>query len=437
VTTRRHFSKGEDRTTVTRRIAAAAGAVILLCFLLGIGASVSEAQTAPSSGPTTGFVTRAGTQLVVNGQPWRFAGYNLPCAQPFTLTDVDLGAYLDNIQNNSSANTVRTWFFQSNGGPGNWASFDRVIAALKARGMRVIPTLVNQWTDCEPTTSEKSLAWYQTGYKQPNDGYPLSFRDFATQVAAHYGNEPTIAFWQLVNEAEAPSSGGGCDETAATAALRSFSDDMATAMHQADPRHLVNLGTQGTGQCGANGGADYRNVHAGALDLCEYHDYGAAGQAMPSNGVNLLKERIADCHALGKPIFVGESGIAGNVQPDGSEPACPSWPNCTVPLTFQTLQQRATFVQAKIQAANTAGVVGYVIWFKSPYYAPSTDHYAIGDGDPTEPILALALQGSPPAPVPEVPWPALLGASGGLLLAMVAVGGHMVRGRRSELPAAG
>jgi hypothetical protein len=408
---------------VTRRIAFAAGAVIPLCFLLGIGATASHAQTTQPSGPTAGFVTRSATQLVVNGQPWKFAGYNLPCAQPFTLSTGELGSYLDDIQNNSNANTVRMWFFQSNGGPGNWAPFDNVIAALKARGMRVIPTLVNEWNACEPTTTNKSLSWYQTGYKQTNDGYPLSFRNFATQVAAHYADEPTIAFWQLVNEAEAPNADGTCTESTATAGLRSFSDDMATAIHQVDPHHLVNLGTQGTGQCGANGSADYRNVHAGALDLCEYHDYGDAGQAMPSNGVNLLKERIADCHALGKPIFVGESGIAGNVQPDGSEPACPNWPNCPAPgqLTFQTLQQRATFFQAKIQAANTAGVVGYVIWFKSPYYAPSTDHYAIGDGDPTEPVLAGAIQASPAAQVPEVPWPALLAVTSGLLLAAVVV----------------
>jgi hypothetical protein len=405
---------------VTLRIGTAVGSAILaLCVLARATAGVSAAQAAPPTGPTSGFVARSGTQLTVNGQPWKFAGYNLPCAQPFTLTEAELGSYLDDIQQNSGANTVRVWFFQSNGGPDNagpnigpadsWAPFDQVIAALKARGMRAIPTLTNEWTDCEPTAGNKSLAWYQTGYTQSNDGYRLSFHDFATDVAAHYANEPTIAFWQLVNEAESPSADGTCNETTATAALRSFSDAMANAIHEVDHNHLVNLGTQGAGQCGANGSADYRNVHAGALDLCEYHDYGHAGQAMPSDGVNLLKERIDDCHALGKPIFVGESGIAGNVQPDGSEPPCPNWPtDCTSTFNFQSLAERGAFFQAKIQAANAAGVVGYMIWFKSPYYAPSTDRYAIGDGEATEAALAQALQGIPPAQVAEARWPALL-----------------------------
>jgi mannan endo-1,4-beta-mannosidase len=410
--------------------AAKTGAVLLALALLLSSAAAAGAQPARADTTTTGFVKSSGTQLLVNGQQWKFAGYNLPCAQPFQLSADALGAYLDNIKLNSSANVVRVWFFQSNGGPGNWAPFDNVIAALKARGMRAIPTLVNEWPTCEPTTTQKTLSWYQAGYKQTGDGYPLSFRDFATQVAAHYANEPTVAFWQLVNEAEAPSAAGTCDETAAANALRSFSDDMAGAIHQVDPNHLVDLGTQGTGQCGTNGSADYRFVHAGALGLCEYHDYGNAGQALPTDGVNLLKERIADCNSLNKPIFVGESGIAGNVQRDGSEPPCPNWPNCDVPLTFQSLQQRATFFQAKIQAANAAGVVGYVIWFKSPFYAPASDPFAIGDGDPTEATLPAALTPTPGGAVPEAPWPVLL------VLPVPALAGIVVlrRRRRSHRP---
>jgi mannan endo-1,4-beta-mannosidase len=405
--------------TVTRPIAQAAAAVLLtLALVLGAGAS-GRVRPAGADPATTGFVTSSGTQLLVGGQPWKFTGYNLPCGQPFQLSDDALNFYLDNIKLNSSANVVRVWFFQSNGGPGNWAPFDRVIAALKGRGMRAIPTLVNEFPTCEPTTAEKTLDWYQGGYKLTGDGYPISFRDFATQVAAHYANEPAVAFWQLVNEAEAPGAQGGCDNTAAMNALRSFSDDVAGAIHTVDHNHLVDLGTQGSGQCGTNGSAAYTFVHAGALGLCEYHDYGNAGQAMPSDGNNLLKERIADCNSLNKPLFIGEAGIAGNVQPDGSEPPCPDWPNCSSPLTFQTLQQRATFFQAKITAANSAGVVGYVIWFKSPFYAPASDPFAIGDGDPTEAVLPAALTPTPTTAIPEARWPVLLLLPGMGLVAFV------------------
>jgi hypothetical protein len=108
-------------------------------------------------------------------------------------------------------------------------------------------------------------------------------------------------------------------------------------------------------------------------------------------------------------------------------------PDCTAnPITPQTIQQRATFFQGKILAGNTAGLVGYLVWFKSPYYAPSTDLLAIGDGDPTEAVVPLALMPGPTTAVPEVPWPALLGGSGGIL----ALGMLVLRSRRSKHPLA-
>jgi hypothetical protein len=421
-----------------RRVRIAALLLGLAC--LGFGATASAGWAQPKlAAPTTGFVQRKGTQLVVGGQPWKFAGYNFPCAQPFqAVTDGSLGYFLDNISINSSANAVRVWFFQSNGGPANWAPFDQVIAALKSRGMRAIPTLTNQWNTCEPTTgSEKTLSWYQTGYKGTGDGYPLSFRDFAQQMATHYANEPTIAFWQLANEPQAQTAVAGgtltCDATAAQNALRSFADDVTTLMHQADHNHLVDLG--GNGGCGMSGSA-YSYVHAGAVDLCENHDYGYNAQVLPTNGADLLKDNIDACRLLNKPIFVGEAGIPGNVQPDGSAAPCSPWPTCpTDPLTSQTLQQRANFFQAKIQAANTAGVAGYLIWFKSPYYSSSTDAFAISNGDPTESVLSYALQPTtpPPTAIPETPWAAVLGGSGAGVMGLSLV----IIGRRRRRRSAG
>jgi hypothetical protein len=124
-------------------------------------------------------------------------------------------------------------------------------------------------------------------------------------------------------------------------------------------------------------------VHGGTVDLCEYHDYDNPAVAM-SSGTDSLQQRITQCHRLGKPIFVGESGILANVQPNGA-------PGGAAPVTFATLNQRAAFFKAKIDAGNRGGLVGYVIWYKSPFYSPSIEPYAIGEGDPTEAVLADAL----------------------------------------------
>lgn len=392
-------------------------------------------STALAGTPTTGFVSAKGTELVVGGQPWKFAGYNLPCANSTDLSSGALNYYLEDIQQNSGANTIRVWFFQSLGGPGNWSGFDNVIAALKARGMRAIVTLADFDSACDepnPPTPDKTIGWYQSGYMSPYGGYSLSFHDYAMAVAAHYADEPTVAFWQLVNEAQAPSYDGAgnlvCpDETAARDALRTFSDTMTAAIHSVDPNHLVDLGGE-PGPCGLSSDADYSYVHAGALGLCEYHDYGSPAVPLPSG----LAGAVDACHALDKPVYVGESGIPANVGPDGTpNSTCSPWPSCSpVPVTGQSLQQRADFFTAKIQAANNKGVAGYVIWVKSPYYDTSTEGYAIGTDDPTEAVLSQALQpypsaSSPPSAMPESPW------TGGLAICAVAVlGGSVLVGRR-------
>ena len=148
--------------------------------------------TVTSAATTSGFVASHGTELTVNGQPWKFAGYNLPCANPFDLTAGSLTYYLQDIQANSHANVIRVWFYQSEGGPGNWTAFDAVISALQSLGMRAIVTLTNETSTCDepdlPNATYKTLGWYQSGYQSPEGGYSLSFEQYAEDVAAHYAD---------------------------------------------------------------------------------------------------------------------------------------------------------------------------------------------------------------------------------------------------------
>ena len=307
------------------------------------------------------------------------AGYQ--CGGP--LTDADVAASLDEIHNQSGATVVRTWFMQAYGGPGNWGQFDRVLAAAAVRGMKVIPVLTDQWAACEPLPSHyRSLAWYQSGYRQVDPGYTVSYRDYAAAIAAHYRNNPTIAFWQLVNEAEALDySGGPCNEGAATAALRSFADDVTGVLKTNDPGHLVSLGTIGSGQCGTSSTADYLNVHAGLIDICEYHDYFGPG-GLPGDQWHGVAVRINQCHSLNKPIFAGEVGLQASITASGSSGGA---------VTPATLAQRAAFFQQKLEAQFGAGVVGFLIW----QYAtgPRTDGFEVQPGDPSEAVMARVAAG--------------------------------------------
>ena len=206
-------------------------------------------------------------------------------------------------------------------------------------------------------------------------------------VARHYRNDPTIAFWQLVNEAET-SSGAICNRTPeperfgnnvgrSANILRAFADEMTRTIKRVDPNHLVSLGTIGSGQCGAQED-EYQFVHAGRVDLCEYHDYGDVTQAIPDDGFNRLRQRIDQCNALGKPLVVGEAGIVADVGDDGQS---------TGSITIETLGRRAALFNAKLSAAFAEGIDGYLIWEKIPdasnsNYNFNNGRFGVGPSDP-------------------------------------------------------
>jgi mannan endo-1,4-beta-mannosidase len=366
---------------------------------------VAFADTAATpSAPASAFVHRSGTTLTLNGRPWRFVGFNnyqltsqpggFSCGAPLDQGTLD-GILLD--AKRSGASVIRTWFFQSyydldaQGRPmtPSWSAFDRVLSAAAAYGLKVVPVLVNEWQACEPSSTNKNLAYYQSGYRSPGYGYPLSFQTYATTVAAHYAGNPTIAFWQIGNELEnnVPSGCTAAAETAGAKALRAFADSVTSAIKGVDPNHLVSLGTMGGGQCGL-AGSDYEYVHAGNVDLCEYHDYGDPTQAIPNDGYNLLAQRIVQCRALDKPLFVGESGIVADVGRSGQS---------TGAITSVSLQLRAGFFEAKMTAAFGDGLVGYLLWDKEQIASNSAQNlagarYVVGPNslfpDPTNAVTA-------------------------------------------------
>ncbi|MEA2371028.1 MAG: mannan endo,4-beta-mannosidase [Solirubrobacteraceae bacterium] len=379
------------------------------CFLLTLAAPAAINGTfaaAASSGVSSAaFVHRSSNTLTLAGQAWRFVGFNdyQLTSQPGggfycgrTVDQRTLDAVLQDAKT-SGASVVRTWFFQSyydRDAQGHtvspsWSAFDRVLNAAAAHGLKVIPVLVNEWQDCEPASINKNLGFFQSGYKSPGYGYPLSFKTFATTVAGHYAANPTVAFWQIGNELESNTSSGcsPADEAAGAGALRLFADDVTATIKHADPNHLVSLGTIGSGQCGLAGG-DYQYVHAGAVDVCEYHDYGDAVHAIPDDGYNRLAQRIVQCRSLNKPLFVGESGIVADVGESGQS---------TGTISSTSLELRAGFFDAKLVGAFDNGIAGYMLWDKqqdasNSAYNLNNGRYSVGPSsivpDPTNAVTA-------------------------------------------------
>ena len=249
-------------------------------YVLLLACLVSIAVPALAS---AGYVQRTGPNLALDGTSLRFVGHNnyqlTSQAGKYTcgraLDDATLDRVLQDAKN-AGATVIRTWFFQSyyRGAGNSYAPFDRVLTRAAAKGLKVVPVLVNHYPDCEPTGGKlKDEGFYDYGYKQAGWSYPQSYRDYARAVATKYRTNQTIAFWQLVNEAATSWSGGCATGVEANGhqrsanILRRFADDMGAALKAADPNHLVSLGTIGTGQCGTSG-AEYQYVHGSPASTC-------------------------------------------------------------------------------------------------------------------------------------------------------------------------
>jgi hypothetical protein len=333
-----------------------------------------------------GFIAADGTHLELDGAPFTFTGINIYNANSddWCASNMDNGIFeaaLDEIGLGPRGDgVIRAWFFQPLAtrqftGARDWTRFDRTLAAAKAAGYHVIPTLGNQWGECGhkgPTAGYKFQGWYESGYRylQPEDSVYAtyrSYRSWVAEVVGRYRDDPTILAWQLLNEAETSPSWPSCPAGDATMnAIKGWASDVSSLIKTIDPNHLVSLGTIGSGQCGASG-PQYKTLHAiPTIDLCEFHDYNE-WVAMPGDSSNGLAKRLTECGQLGKPLFVGEVGIR--------------------PSVGGSLESRVAALRAKVIAQRTAGVVGHLAW--NWVSGPSIlNDYGIGAGDPVLTLLA-------------------------------------------------
>jgi mannan endo-1,4-beta-mannosidase len=314
------------------------------------------------------FVTRVGQQLLLNGSPFRMLGFNIwraniasqqPNTGYFVNNGTTLADSLDAINaNGGGKNTIRAWFFQQYVTPGgvayNWAAFDKTLLVAASKGFKVIATLTDQWAYEGPPY--KDTAWYSGGYQTQVYSGTLNsvayaeavpYRQFVQDVVTRYKDNPTIAAWELVNEAEVQDSSAATScPVNAVGILSAFVQDVGTLIKSIDANHLVSLGMAGNGNCGTIEG-DYQTIVAlPQIDLCSFHDYYGAASSTAFNQYNGLNVRISQAAAVNKPIYIGEVGLHLNTSPvNGS------------------LTTRATYLGQKMSAQlGMQGVVGYIPW---------------------------------------------------------------------------
>ena len=352
-------------------------------------AAMGQASPSPAAASHEGFVQRDGVNLTLDGEPWRFTGVNIYnansdgwCGHSMDATGGIERAF-DEL--GPSHRVVRSWFFQplslsEDQLVRDWTRFDRTIQAARERGIKLIVTLSDHWGECgarQPGNGTKDAGWYTAGYTETDPGMLTSYREYVAEIVTRYRHEPAIAMWQLMNEAETKDLDTGDCTPGGDEILRDFAADVSGLIKSIDPNHLVSLGTMGGPQCGPHRDF-YANVHdVATIDVCEYHDYSPT-EPMPTfvygDGYdNGLASRIAACHALGKPIFVGEAGI----------------PRAT------GLSARAEMFTAKRQAQFAAGTVGILAWNFSQIVLDGT--YDLRPNDPA--LNALRFDDTPPGAI--------------------------------------
>ena len=328
-------------------------------------------------------------QFTTGNDTVRLLGYNIspPGTTPCTVTQDNFTAVCETAANNGG-NSVRLFGFQSMGGPNNWQSFDAALDTAKAHGLKVVWVLGNQWGDCqkiEPGTAADGYhqpEWYRTGYKQAGGGNALSYRDFSLATVQRYAQNPTVAIWSLLNEAEAGTvvQGTTCpNETLSSQAMTGFVADMASAIRAVDANHLLTLGTRGQeNNCGLQG-SHYLAVQE-PMDVLTLHSYDMSYE----RAQNLSAQALS----AGKPLIMAEHGQCAN--PD----------DCSLSYDASDLASRACTMQKLAVGFAGLGVAGEIPWFLEPP-SSTADGYRITATDPLiERLKNFASGGS--FPVDEV-----------------------------------
>jgi mannan endo-1,4-beta-mannosidase len=347
------------RSTVYKGFRASVAMSLLVAGVFVAELCGSATRPASASSVPAGFVYRQGRDLMLDGRPYRFVGFNsfgiTGCATGTPWEQDEMDAYFTSLP---PASMTRTWAFEAYG----VARLEPLVARAEAWGQKLILTLANAGADCGE--SLKGNDWYQ-------DGYRGGYLSWVRTVVARFKDSPAIGMWEIMNEP-------GHLSTVDSATMKSFLDGAAAAIKGVDPQHLVSSGSMAEYTPGST---DFQLIHSGPdIDVGGLHEYDQdhSDQIISRH----LAKTLTPLYRLGKPFIIGETGILAG-------PGCPISP-----------QQRADMFRRELDGDFLSGVAGVLIWTYSPY--PRTDStclYQVRAPDP-DPTIAMVRAYAAPVPVP-------------------------------------
>jgi mannan endo-1,4-beta-mannosidase len=299
-----------------------------------------------------GFVSRQGTNFMLNGKPYYFAGAN--CYDLFTYGDGSSTSssnaietsYMDKSKIDTQmahmqadgVTVVRTWGFDHEVWHGfepskgtynepEFREFDYILNSASNHNIRLIVALENYWSDYGGIDAR--LSWEGLSGGDPGrrifftngpaiQGYTNYVQYFLNRTnhytGTQYKNDPTIFAWEVMNEPR--YQGESAAENVAGTKLRAWMDIVGAAIKGIDTNHMLGTGLEGQETAygyGGDNGAPFVYIHQSPyIDFCSAHVYPTESWANLSIAAttNLIITWAHDAHVtVGKPFFLGEFNV--------------------------------------------------------------------------------------------------------------------------------
>lgn len=288
--------------------------------------------TAPlrASAAKAGIVYARGTQFVLDGYPFYYAGCN--SYDLFTKSYAEIDKRMSEMAE-YGIKVVRTWGFSHEEWHGfepvkgvyseeQFRLFDYIMKSAGEHGIKIIITLENYWEayggidsrlkwEGLPGVSHTNRAKFFTdpGCKESYSNYIKHFvnrTNFYTGVP--YKEDPDIFAWELMNEPRYQDAG----ENSTGITLRKWVDEMGSLIKTLDPNHMVACGIEGHeskyGFGGDEGNPFIYIQQSPYIDFCTAHPYPDEKWAdlTPEEAGVLVEKWIEDAHNVVKKPFVLE-----------------------------------------------------------------------------------------------------------------------------------
>jgi len=342
--------------------------------------AAAVALAGPSGAAEGGFVGVRGTSFWLDGGPLHFVGASLS-----VMHGAERTRYVETIVRAREDGVMvgRVWALGEGSGeesrdrqgtlfrvgPDGWNEeafdhLDRVLAAARMVGMKLVLVLSNSWGDyggipmymrwaghADPGSAAATDEFYAS--PRARELYRAHVRRVVGRVSSvtgrAYADDPTILAWELVNESHVTPEG--------EAARRAWIAEMSALVHEMDPHHLVTLGALGyrTARERATWAADHA---VAGVDYCDHHFY--AQPDIRIRGADdvaaQIEDRVRLAHVVvGKPLVIGEIGVRAS----------------EASLVGET---RGSLFARIFEIARRAGVAGTLAWVYLPPGIPRRAH---------------------------------------------------------------